>query len=113
MPTATALKGGLTVSAVGPLVCGLVAQQVRADLVEGRWRQAAAGTVSLDIRNLAGRTVARVCRNLSTEAGDAVAQWPRTLPNGTAAPAGSHLLVLAASASNGTRWQAMAPLPLR
>ena len=110
---ATQELAGPSVTLVGPLIVGLTVLQVRSDLVQAQWRQSAPGEVSIDIRNLAGRTVARVCRNVAYSSGDAIAQWPRTLSSGVRAPGGTYLLVLEAAAADGTRWRAMAPLPLR
>ncbi|MBU0607445.1 MAG: hypothetical protein KKI08_06135, partial [Armatimonadetes bacterium] len=110
---ATAAKSGPVVTAVGPLVSGLTAQQLRPDAVEVRWRQAGAAAVNIEVLNQAGRTVAHVCRNVQYESGEVSAQWSRRLPSGAPAPAGTYVLVLEAVAADGARWRAMAPLPLR
>jgi len=85
----------------------------RPDAVEVRWRQAGPADVSIDIVSLAGRTAARACRNVLTEAGDVSVRWSRRLPGGALAPAGSYVPVLEAIATEGTRRRVMAPLPLR
>jgi hypothetical protein len=70
----------------------------------------AAASVSVEVLNLAGRTVATVANNAPTEAGLQRMTWSGRTTTGTSAPAGAYLVRIAARSANGACVNAIAPL---
>lgn len=111
-PAAQAMAGPV-VTATAPAALALTAAPLGAGGVRVQWRLTAPAAIDLQVRNLAGRTVADLCRSEPYGAGPAAATWSRKLATGAAAPAGRYLLVLQARTADGLCRQVVLPLLLR
>jgi hypothetical protein len=70
----------------------------------------APASVSVEVLNLAGRTVATVAENVRVEAGLQRLVWSGRTTTGASAPAGAYLVRIAARSANGACTNAVAPL---
>ena len=69
--------------------------------------------MSVEVVNIAGRTVRRVCEDRPGTAGTNVVLWDGRCDAGTRAPAGRYLVRVTARGEDGQQSQALAALNLR
>ncbi|MGC9318005.1 MAG: FlgD immunoglobulin-like domain containing protein, partial [Armatimonadota bacterium] len=73
----------------------------------------AAGSVSVDVLNIAGRTIKRIVTDWQCQAGLRTVSWDGRSDQGTRAPGGMYLVRVTASAPSGEQCQGLSTLPIR
>ena len=114
-------KGAATVTTAGPTVSAgaagaivsLTASQSHGGAVAIHWTQTSAAHVDIRVLNLAGRLVSTVTTDRAASAGPAQLLWQPRSAAGLRLPSGTYLIVLEASAANGSQQRLIAPLVLR
>lgn len=110
----TAWQNGPTIGSPSSACLGLVsAQQAPGGNVEIRCRLLQPASLSLRVRNIAGRPVAMVLAEEPCGVGERVILWSRRGDRGTRLPPGLYLLEVTARSPQGDSVRRLMPVPLR
>jgi parallel beta-helix repeat protein len=103
---------GVAPTSAGVALLGVTASQAAGGSVAIRYCLAAPAWVSLEVTNLAGRTVRRLPAQAPSEAGERLVLWDARSDGGERLPPGKYFVTISACAADGTAARQTVPLAL-
>ncbi|MGC9319330.1 MAG: FlgD immunoglobulin-like domain containing protein, partial [Armatimonadota bacterium] len=89
-----------------------VSAQAAGDGAQISFALSAAGTVTVDVLNIAGRTIKRIVTDRECDAGLQTVSWDGRSDAGTQVPSGMYLIRVTASAPTGEQCQGLATVQM-